>query len=160
MKRKSISEHTNKDIFEMLRSKMERYGLISRASYILGNYKINVYDEDNVQDAIAIAYKSGYMRAMQGRDFEFFNVSGKHGKWVKVDPDNLPPVGSIVRYSRNSDAIKGWFEEWSGFKLGDITTVSKMEKTGFAVRGIKGKNPFDNVSTYAHPDRWDVWVEE
>ncbi len=160
MKRKSISEHTNKDIFEMLRSKMERYGLISRASYILGNHKINVYDEDDVQDAIAIAYKSGYMRAMQGRDFEFFNVSGKHGKWVKVDPDNLPPVGSIVRYSRAIDSTKGYFEEWSKFELGDVTTVLKSGRGAFCVQSNKNKVNFDSVSTFAYPDRWDVWVEE
>lgn len=144
----------------MLRAKLERYGLISNASYNLGSRKINVYNEDDVKEAIAIAYKSGYMRAMKGRDFDFYNVHGKHGRWVKVDPNKLPPAGSIVRYSRAIDSIKGHFEEWSNFELGDVTTVLKSGHGKFLVQSNKNKVKFDSISTFAHPDRWDVWVEE
>lgn len=157
---KTVHKYTTSDIFEMLRPKLERYGLTTFASYYLGGRNIKLYGEKDVQNAIAIAYKSGYMRALKGRDFGFGRNTGEHGKWVLVTKDNLPPVGATVRYSRSMASTKGAFEEFSGFEIGDITLVRESTDTTFAVYGIDGKTHFSKIYSFAYPERWDVWVEE
>lgn len=98
---------TKKEIWEMLKPKMEKNGLTSN---IYSCVKVDdngfpcffleeVYKNNDVHNAIALAYKVGYLRAMKGRPFKF-GEKKKGGHWEPVDPNNLPKEGTKVRYSR------------------------------------------------------------
>ena len=101
---------TNEEIWEMLKPKMEKNGL--KTYYRVTPYHhILSYDCADAQKAIAIAYRSGYERAMKGRPFKIREKKKKGGHWEPVDPNNLPKEGTRVRYSRecgayNKDVIK------------------------------------------------------
>lgn len=69
-----INNMTNEEIWEMLESKMHKNGLISKASFVCvssDNYPNNevkitkTYLEDDVHNAIALAYKVGYLRSQK-----------------------------------------------------------------------------------------------
>ena len=76
---------TNEEIWEMLRPKMEKNNLKSTVSITYvptlwdGKDLIEskkAYYEDDVHNAIALAYKVGYLRAMKGRPFKFARTGG------------------------------------------------------------------------------------
>lgn len=123
-------EMTNEEIWEMLKPKMEKNGLKTKVSivHIPANWRgeslpetRKTYYEDEVHNAIALAYKVGYLRAMKGRPFKISEKKveeKKGGYWKPVDPNNLPKEGTKVRYGRecgkyNNDIIK----------IGDTGTV-------------------------------------
>ena len=102
---------TNEEIWEMLQPKMQKNGLsvymysIPTLENIEGDIKWvkeQTYKANDAHNAIALAYKVGYLRAMKGRPFKFGEKKAKKqgGHWEPVDPDNLPKEGTKVRYSR------------------------------------------------------------
>ena len=171
-----ISEMTNKEIWEMLKPKMEKNGLKSTVSVTrvptiwdgkdLIKFK-KAYYEDDVHNAIALSYKAGYLRSQKGRPFKIgSNKTGhselkeeKTGHWVPVDPNNLPKEGTKVRYSRRfNNNVYNTFENRTNMKIGE-TTVVKYGKFGvFGVKPIHGTREWWCSSSY--PDRFDMWVED
>ena len=89
------ADMTNEEIWEMLKPKMEKNGLTSIASishFSASDYPnglarcefIPVYAENDVHNAIAIAYRSGYERAMKGRPFKIGEKKKKSlDMWVE-----------------------------------------------------------------------------
>ena len=79
-----VEEMTNEEIWEMLKPKMEKNGFLDKAFEIYSidsicEWNINkkeVFFEKDVYDAIAIAYRSGYERAMKGRPFKIGEKKG------------------------------------------------------------------------------------
>lgn len=166
-----ISEMTNKEIWEMLRPKMEKNGLTSIASishfsasdYCNGLARcefIPVYAEKDVYNAIALAYKVGYLRAIKGRPFKIGKKKKKGGHWEPVDPENLPKEGTKVRYARecgayNSDVIK----------VGDTGVVIWEGMFTPMWFGMKPDNPRNLYYNWLSFDSdiascLDMWVED
>lgn len=84
---------TNEEIWEMLSPKMEKNGLTSN---IYSCTKVDdngfpcffleeAYKNKDVHNAIAIAYRSGYERAIKGRPFKIGEKKKKSGHWEPVD---------------------------------------------------------------------------
>ena len=157
-----VNDMTNDEIWTMLESKMTKNGLVSKSSYFkvkptdspfTDSPIIKTYDCDDVHNAIAIAYRSGYERAMKGRPFKIGEKKGGH--WEPVDPNNLPKEGTRVRYSRECE---GYSDNEEYVCINDTGTV-KLEGSWF---GVTLDNP--------HKYRWvcfddteyclDMWVEE
>lgn len=117
-----INNMTNEEIWEMLESKMHKNGLISKANLIhisADNYPNNevkitkTYLEDDVHNAIALAYKVGYLRAIKGRPFKFGKKKGGH--WESVD------IEQVLKgdYKVVEDCF-GWHYEYLGtYKKGE-----------------------------------------
>lgn len=150
-----VEEMTNEEIWEMLKPKMEKNGL--KIAGYLKDYigETTCYDEFDVHNAIALAYKVGYLRSQKGRPFKIGEKKKKGGHWVPVDPNNLPEEGTKVRYSREcKDYVDS--DEW--ICIND-TGVVKLEGSWF---GMILDNPrgyewicFDDVE-----DCLDMWVED
>ena len=115
---------TNEEIWEMIRPKMEKNGLTSNINVIktnIDNYPnneveiIKAYYESDVINAIALAYKVGYLRAMKGRPFKFGEKKKNGGHWEPVDiKDVLKGEYKIVE-----DCL-GWRCEYLGtYKKGE-----------------------------------------
>ena len=79
-----VNDMTNEEIWEMLQPKLLK-------NYIFPN---------NVSEAVGMAYRVGYLRAMKGRPFKIGEKKKKGGHWEPVDPKNLPKEGTRVRYAR------------------------------------------------------------
>lgn len=66
---------TNEEIWEMLKPKMEKNGLNKKMGGLhIGKNLVDgflVYSLYDVHNAIALAYRSGYERALKGRPFKF-----------------------------------------------------------------------------------------
>lgn len=173
----SIPEMTSKEIWEMLKPKMEKNGL--KPSKIVevnfeGDCNIGsiftvptTYYESDVINAIATAYRSGYLRAIKGRPFKIGSnktghsetKKGKTGHWVPVDPNNLPKEGTKVRYSRQfNDNVYNTFENRTNMKIGETTVVKYSKFGAFGVKPIHGTREWWSSSSY--PDRFDMWVED
>ena len=171
-----ISEMTNKEIWEMLKPKMEKNGLKSTVSVTrvptlwdgkdLIKFK-KAYYEDDVHNAIALSYKVGYLRSQKGRPFKIGGnktghsetKKGKTGHWVPVDPKNLPKEGTRVRYSRQfNDNVYNTFENRTNMKIGETTVVKYNNFGAFGVKPIHGTKEWWCSSSY--PDRFDMWVED
>lgn len=170
-----ISEMTNKEIWEMLKPKMEKNGLKSTVSVTrvptvwdgedLIKFK-KVYYEDDVHNAIALSYKVGYLRSQKGRPFKIGdNKTGhseskkeKTGHWVPVDPNNLPKEGTKVRYSRESKEYS--IEKEPMIAIGDIGEFSYGEI--FRLPGIRfDDGRFWNWVCFSNePECLDMWVED
>lgn len=68
---------TNEEIWQMLEPKMKKNGLdIITLDTNIG-IKTDMYDIYDVQKAIAIAYRSGFERAVKGRPFKFEDKTKK-----------------------------------------------------------------------------------
>lgn len=79
------TDMTNEEIWEMLRPKFNKNNLE-------GNYiRIDRYGyiKEDAYNAIAIAYRSGYERAMKGRPFKFGEKKKKGGHWEPVDIEQV-----------------------------------------------------------------------
>lgn len=149
-----ISEMTNKEIWEMLKPKMEKNGL--KTYYRVTPYHhILSYDCVDAQKAIAIAYRSGYERAMKGRPFKF-GEKKKGGHWEPVDPNNLPKEGTRVRYAREDKEYK----EIPLIALGDSGTFA-LGKVSL-LPGIKFDDGrfWDWICFNGAEDCLDMWVED
>lgn len=159
--RQEIPNMTNEEIWEMLKPKMEKNGLVVEG--YLEDYigSTPAYDEFDVINAIAIAYRSGYERCMKGRPFKFGEKKEKGGHWEPVDPNNLPEEGTKVRYSRECKNYKNCENE---IVIGD-TGVVKLEGPKHDWFGIKLDNhrnlyynwlSFDGIAASC----LDMWVED
>ena len=152
---------TNEEIWEMLRPKIEKNFLLNE-NYRVGSCGfVPTYDCDTVHNAIVIAYRSGYERAMKGRPFKIGEKKKKDGHWEPVDPSTLPKEGTRVRYSRHiDDKMATPFSKWTGIQIGEETVVL-YDLTDFGVKNIHNKpEGIDRLSSYKHPDRFDMWVED
>lgn len=161
---------TNEEIWEMLEPKMEKNNVLSELgvlcqgedklnklldkSIIDGKYVTDVYPARTVQYAIALAYRSGYERAMKGRPFKIGEKKKQSGHWVPVDPNNLPKEGTKVRYSRKNI-------DWSNstyVEIGDTGTVQFWGSYfGFNLDAPKG---LDWICILTQVDCLDMWVED
>ena len=107
---------TNEEIWKMLEGKMRKNGL--KAYYRVTHYHhILSYDCVDAQKAIAIAYRSGYERAMKGRPFKIGEKKEKKqgGRWVPVDIKDVPKGN----YKVVEDCL-GWRCEYLGtYKKGE-----------------------------------------
>ena len=157
---------TNKEIWDFLKNKMSKNGLVPKASIINTHVEdypnneieiIKAYYESDVANAIAIAYRSGYERAMKGRPFKIGEKKAKKqgGHWKPVDPNNLPREGTKVKYSRE---YEGYADSDEYICIND-TGIIKLEDSWF---GVTLDNPhryewicFDNAE-----DCLDMWVED
>lgn len=156
-----VNDMTNDEIWEMLKPKMEKNGLKKKmgALYIGRNLVDGfwLYSPDDVHNAIAIAYRSGYERGLKGRPFKIGEKKGGH--WVPVDPNNLPKEGTRVRYSR--ECIAYLFAEKPIIKIGDLGVVCIYN--GWF--GIKPEKPRNNYNWVSFNDKreancLDMWVED
>ena len=142
---------TNEEIWEMLEGKMRKNGLKPCGSRLLFTNGIaNVYAWEDVHNAIALAYKVGYLRAMKGRPFKFGEKKKRGGHWEPVDPKNLPKEGTKVRYN---GGLKG-----CNWKKNSEAKWIKTENDRFSIK-------FDEMSwTLDCMNRllkyFDMWVED
>lgn len=144
----------NEEIWKMLESKMRKNGLKPCGSRLLftGNIS-NVYAWEDVHNAIALAYKVGYLRAMKGRPFKFGEKKKRGGHWEPVDPENLPKEGTRVRYSRQICFEDEFY--LIGWNVGDEGIVN-YHGNYFGVKH-EGKN-WDGVGIFGY--YFDMWVED
>lgn len=158
---KNFNEMTNEEIWEMLEGKMRKNGLKPCGSHLLFTGGIaNVYAWEDVHNAIALAYKVGYLRSQKGRPFKIGEKKKKGGHWEPVDPNNLPKEGTKVRYSRE-------YKEYSNCKipiivLGDLGKVNITPGKWF---GVRLDNPRSSFSWVSFDDNGianclDMWVED
>lgn len=162
--KQKIPNMTSEEIWEMLKPKMEKNKLKSIGTCIKWKECVPeyfyTYSEDDVHNAIAIAYRSGYERAMKGRPFKIGEKKKKGGHWEPVDPENLPKEGTRVRYSREC-------KEYSDCKvpiivLGDLGKVNITPEKWF---GVRLDNPRSSFSWVSFDDSGianclDMWVED
>lgn len=161
---------TNEEIWDFLKNKMSKNGFVPKASIVnthIDDYPNNkveitkVYYEDDVHNAIAVAYRSGYIRAMKGRPFKFgenrVKKKKKGGHWEPVDSKNLPRNGTKVRYTRHNV----YWEEKTNWKIGDCghVLIFKGEKYSFGVCPDKtdSRHAWDWCNC---PECLDMWVED
>lgn len=119
-----VNDMTNEEIWGMLENKMQKNGLISKASFVCvssDNYPNNevkitkTYLEDDVHNAIALAYKVGYLRSQKGRPFKIGEKKKKGGHWESVD------IEQVLKgdYKVAEDCF-GWHYEYLGtYKKGE-----------------------------------------
>ena len=157
-------EMTNEEIWKILYPKMVKNGLKKKMGGLyIGKNLVDgfwVYTPNDVHNAIALAYKVGYLRAMKGRPFKIGEKKKKGGHWEPVDPENLPKEGTRVRYSREC-------KEYSDCKvpiivLGDLGKVNITPEKWF---GVRLDNPRSSFSWVSFDDSGianclDMWVED
>jgi len=149
---------TNEEIWKMLEGKMRKNGLKKKMGALYCDNKLTngywVYTPDDVHNAIALAYKVGYLRSQKGRPFKIGEKKKKGGHWVPVDPNNLPKEGTKVRYSRENI-------DWSNstyVEIGDTGTVQFWGSYfGFKLDVSKG---LDWICILTQVDCLDMWVED
>lgn len=117
---------TNKEIWDFLKNKMSKNGLVPKASIINTHVEdypnneieiIKAYYESDVHNAIALAYKVGYLRSQKGRPFKIGEkkVKKQSGHWEPVDVEEvLKGACKIVK------DCPGWHYEYLGtYKKGE-----------------------------------------
>ena len=164
-----VEEMTNEEIWEMLKPKMEKNGFLDKAFEVCFidracEHNVNkkeVFLKKDVCEAIALAYKVGYLRSQKGRPFKIGEKKKKGGHWVPVDPDNLPKEGTRVRYTRERREykncsnkitlgstgivrLKGPEHNWFGMSLDDYEGIYY---NWFSFDGLTAKS-------------LDMWVED
>lgn len=145
---------TNEEIWKMLENKMRKNGFHYSLAYDKNNVEYEMYSRGLVFDLIAIAYRSGYERAMKGRPFKIGEKKKKCGHWEPVNPNNLPKEGTRVRYARESEE---YTKEPGMIDVGDIGVFSYGKILGLP--GIR----FDDgnwISFSNEIDCLDMWVED
>lgn len=70
-----VNDMTNEEIWKMLESKIRKNNLKQFNSYEVSllkmyGYDYNYYTENDVHNAVALAYKVGYLRSQKGRPFK------------------------------------------------------------------------------------------
>ena len=154
-----VEEMTNEEIWEMLKPKMIKNGLEEyKGGFYLNDLIVPVgyvYTADKANEAIAIAYRSGYLRAMKGRPFKIGDKKKKGGHWVPVDPNNLPKEGTKVRYSRE---CKDYVDSDEYICINDTGVV----KLGGSWFGMTLDNPreYEWICFDEAEDCLDMWVED
>ena len=111
---------TNEEIWEMLKPKMEKNGLKKKMGGLyIGKNLVNgfwVYKANDVHNAIALAYKVGYLRSQKGRPFKIGEKKEKKGgHWEPVDIEQVPKGDCKV-----VEDCFGWHYEYLGtYKKGE-----------------------------------------
>lgn len=117
---------TNEEIWNFLKNKMKKNGLTSKVSVVnahIDDYPnngveiINAYYESDVINAIALAYRSGYLRAIKGRPFMIGEKKEKKqsGHWEPVDVEEvLKGACKIVK-----DCLGWHYEHLGTYKKGE-----------------------------------------
>ena len=109
---------TNEEIWKMLESKMRKNGLRKKMGALYcDNILTNgywVYTLDDVHNAIALAYRSGYERAMKGRTFKIGEKKKKGGHWEPIDVKEIPKAG----YKITNNGIDWGYEYIGVYKKG------------------------------------------
>ena len=155
---------TNEEIWKMLKPKMEKNGLNKKMGGLhIGEnlvYGFWVYSIDNVHNAIAIAYRSGYERAIKGRPFKIGEKKKKGGHWVPVDPNNLPKEGTKVKLKKEYCNYYGGIVESGeiGIVFHDASYVSMI--LGYGVSFEKEKAIFLPLDRNIIASCLDMWVED
>lgn len=151
----------------MLKPKMEKNGLKKKmGSLYIGKNLVNgfwVYSLDDVHNAIAIAYRSGYERAKKNRPFNMNEkkTKNKHGHWEPWNENKEYPEGARIKYARlvSPNKIEQPYDDW-GLKLG---CLGKLEYS-FGMAGIVPDNWQDCFVRWFCFNEWeycfDVWVED
>ena len=73
-----------------------------------------VYSLDDVHNAIALAYKVGYLRSQKGRPFKIGEKKKKGGHWEPVDIEQMPKAG----YKITNNGIDWGYEYIGTYKKG------------------------------------------
>lgn len=145
---------TNEEIWEMLKPKMEKNGLNKKMGGLyIGKNLVDgfwVYSIDNVHNAIALAYKVGYLRSQKGRPFKFGEKKKNGGHWEPVDPNNLPKEGTKVRYK---GGIRG-----CNWEQNSIAKWIKTENDRFSIKFDGMSWTFDCMNCLLK--YFDMWVED
>ena len=110
---------TNEEIWEMLKPKMEKNGLKKKMGALYCNNNLTngywVYTVDDVHNAIALAYKVGYLRAIKGRPFKIGEKKKKGGHWEPINIEDMPKGGYKV-----VENCLGWEYKYLGiYKQGE-----------------------------------------
>lgn len=149
---------TNKEIWKMLEGKMRKNGLKPCGSrLLLTNGIANVYAWEDVHNAIALAYKVGYLRSQKGRPFKI-GENKRGGHWEPVDPNNLPKEGTKVKYARECATYGN-----DVVKLGDEGIVEWDGVYAPNWFGVKFDNPRSWMKWFCfdeEEDCLDMWVED
>ena len=151
---------TNEEIWEMLRPKMEKNFLLNE-NYRVGSCGfVPTYDCDGVHNAIAIAYRSGYERAMKGRPFKFGEKKKKGGHWEPVDPNNLPKEGTKVKLKKEYINYYGGMVEpgETGIVFHGASYVTRV--LGYGINFGKHKTVFLPLDRNIIANCLDMWVED
>lgn len=137
-----VNDMTNEEIWEMLQPKLLK-------NYVFPN---------NVSEAVGMAYRVGYLRAMKGRPFKIGEKKKKGGHWEPVDPKNLPKEGTRVRYARECTSYGN-----NMVKLGDEGVVEWDGVYNPVWFGVKFDNPRSWMKWLCFDEEekcLDVWVED
>ena len=151
-----VNDMTNEEIWEMLRPKMEKNWLVPH----WGNKELAYYQSD-VINAIAIAYRSGYERAMKGRPFKFSEKKKKGGHWEPIKENQTIPLKGRVRYSRHdktADDFQIPIGATGEIRLIDTLDHSTMLFTVYLDKMIESTYIQWVVGVPAHC--YDMWVED
>ena len=150
---------TNEEIWKMVESKMSKNGLsgyvfsIPTLESIEGDIKWveeQTYKANDVHNAIALAYKVGYLRAMKGRPFKIGEKKKKSGHWEPIDPNNLPKEGTKVRYK---GGLKG-----CNWEQNSTAKWIKNEKDRFSIKFDGTSWTLDCINCLLK--YFDMWVED
>lgn len=159
---------TNKEIWDFLKNKMSKNGLVPKASIINTHVEdypnneieiIKAYYESDVANAIAVAYRSGYERAMKGRPFKF-GEKKKGGHWEPIDPNNLPKEGTKVKLKKEYCNYYGGIIEAGtvGCVFHDASYSSRVN--GYGVDFGEYKTIWFPLNRTVIADCLDMWVED
>ena len=138
-----VNDMTNEEIWKMLQPKLLK-------NYIFPN---------NVSEAVGMAYRVGYLRAMKGRPFKIGEKKKKGRHWEPVDLNNLPNEGTRVRYSRvdidhNDSYIKL-------YDTGEVEYKSNIFCEEFGMKLDKERRKgCDWIFFGGSEDSLDMWVED
>lgn len=146
---------TNEEIWEMLKPKMEKNGLIP----YWGEKELTYYQSD-VAKAIALAYRSGYLRAMKGRPFKIDKKKKKGGHCEAVDPNNLPKEGTKVKLKKEYCNYYGGVVESGeiGIVFHDASYITMV--LGYGIDFGKYKTVFLPLDRNIIANCLDMWVED
>ena len=165
MNEQEIPDMTNEEIWEMLESKMVKNGLEPMGAWPKWENHVRkyfrIYSEDDVHNAIALAYKAGYIRSQKGRPFKIGKKKKKGGHWEPVDPNNLPKEGTRVRYSRECKTYENRKDE---IVIGDTGVVNfeGVEHKWFGIKLDNCRRLYYNWLSFGGRSAGylDMWVED
>ena len=151
---------TNEEIWEMLRPKMEKNALTTKNIHAGLFGPIYTYNANDVHNAVALAYKVGYLRSQKGRPFKIGEEKKKGGHWEPVDPNNLPEEGTRVKLKKECCNYYGGVVESGeiGIVFHDASYVSRVLEYGVSF-GEK-KTIFLPLDRNIIASCFDMWVED
>lgn len=153
------TDMTNEEIWKMMENKMRKNGFCYSLVYDKNNVEYEMYSRGLVFDLVALAYRSGYERAMKGRPFKI-GEKKKGGHWVPVDPNNLPKEGMKVK-------LRGEYNNYYGgtVKPGTIGVVFHDASyismvNGYGVDFGEHKKIFLPLNSRIIAEYLDMWEED